>query len=310
MHRRCEHWNLGIAGAALALAAAVAVLPGPAAAAGPQIAWSAREKPLSDQIEGLRGLPDEVRGRTTREIALAIRALPPSANKLRLALYLSELSTEGDFGHTALQAVASTLAAAVAESPVPWKDDPGPGGGESDDSKLPGYAYQELAQLQRYEDVAVSLPGDAHFSAALALLESADRQREHLDFTLEDVTGKTWRFGDLRGKVVLVNFWATWCPPCRKELPALEDLYRRLAAKGLVILGISDEEAAKVDPFVQHNRLSFPVLLDPGRKVNDRFLVHGIPKSFVYDRNGRLVAQAIDMRTPAQFRAMLARAGL
>jgi peroxiredoxin len=309
MQRRWKHWSRQGVCAAFGLMAAVGVVRAPAAA-GQEIAWSAREKPLSDQIEGLRGVSDEVRGRTTREIALAIRALPTSANKLRLALYLSELSTEGDFGHVALQAVGDTLAAAVAEQPIPWKDDAGPGGGELDDSRLPGYAYQELAQLQRYESVEVSLPGDAHLGAALALLEAADRKREHVDFTLEDITGKAWRFTDLRGKVVLVNFWATWCPPCRKELPALEDLHQRFAATDLVILAISDEEAAKVDPFVQRNHLTVPVLLDPGRKVNDLFLVHGIPRSFVYDRTGRLVAQAIDMRTPGQFRTMLARAGL
>jgi peroxiredoxin len=114
----------------------------------------------------------------------------------------------------------------------------------------------------------------------------------------------------LRGKVVLVNFWATWCPPCRKEMPDLDALYRRFESKGFVVLGISDEEAAKVEPFVHERKVSFPVLLDPGRKVNGMFVVEGIPKSFVYDRQGKLVAQSIDMRTQKQFLAMLSRAGL
>src|SRR5208282_547889 len=132
----------------------------------------------------------------------------------------------------------------------------------------------------------------------MARLEEDDRKREHPEFTLKDLSGKTWTFAELRGKVVLVNFWGTWCPPCRKEMP------------GLVVLGISDEEAAKVEPFIRERKVSFPVLLDPGRKVNEMFVVEGIPKSFVYDREGKLVAQSIDMRTQKQFLEMLAKAGL
>ena len=119
-----------------------------------------------------------------------------------------------------------------------------------------------------------------------------------------------WNLRALAGKVVLVNFWATWCPPCRRELPDLNALYERFGARGLVILAISDEEAAKVKPFVAKQSLTYPVLLDPGRKVNDLFHVDGIPKSFVYGRDGKLVAEAIDMRTQRQFLAMLQSAGL
>jgi peroxiredoxin len=144
----------------------------------------------------------------------------------------------------------------------------------------------------------------------LQQLANDDLKREHLDFSLKDLSGKTWTFSDLRGKVVLVNFWATWCPPCRKEMPDLETLYERFAPKGFVVLGISDEEAAKVEPFIGERKVTFPVLLDPGRKVNDLFMVEGIPKSFVYGRDGKLVTQSIDMRTQKQFLEMLSKAGL
>jgi peroxiredoxin len=112
------------------------------------------------------------------------------------------------------------------------------------------------------------------------------------------------------GKFRLVNFWATWCPPCRKEMPDLDALYNKFKDQGLVVLAISDEEAAKVSPYLAEHKVSYPVLLDPGRKVNDLFIVEGIPKSFVYDRGGKMVAQSIDMRTRSQFLAMLAQAGL
>ena len=110
--------------------------------------------------------------------------------------------------------------------------------------------------------------------------------------------------------MVLVNFWATWCPPCRKEMPDLNTLYQRFKDQGFVILAISDEEADKVKPFIAERSISYPILLDPGRKVNDLFQVEGIPKSFVYDREGKLVAQSIDMRTQKQFLEMLGQAGL
>jgi len=110
--------------------------------------------------------------------------------------------------------------------------------------------------------------------------------------------------------VVLVNFWATWCPPCRKEMPDLQALYDKYKDQGFVVLSISDEEAAKVAPFIAEKKINYPVMLDPGRKVNDAFAVEGIPKSFVYDREGKLVAQSIDMRTRGQFEQMLAAAGL
>jgi peroxiredoxin len=122
--------------------------------------------------------------------------------------------------------------------------------------------------------------------------------------------GKSWTLKDLRGKVVVVNFWATWCPPCRKEMPDLDALYQQFKDQGLIILAISDEEVAKVQPFIEQRKISYPILLDPGRKVNDLFEVEGIPKSFVYDRDGKLVAQSIDMRTRGQFLEMLGRAGL
>jgi len=149
----------------------------------------------------------------------------------------------------------------------------------------------------------------APFAEALKNLDSIDRRRASADFTLRDLTGKEWKLSELRGKVVLVNFWATWCPPCRKEMPDLAALYSTLK-NGLVVLSISDEELAKVVPFVKQHSYTFPILLDPGRTVHTLFGVDGIPKSFVYDRDGKLVATAIDMRTKDQFLAMLAKAGL
>jgi peroxiredoxin len=247
---------------------------------------------FAERIRGLRQLPDEVRARATRDLALEIRRLPATPKKVSLATGLANLATEGDFGHDTLQEVAETLAGALKEQPAP--------------SAAP---YSTLAQLVRYEHVRVSLEAQ-QFAAAMSALEAAERRRQGADFTLVDLEGKAWTLSKVRGKVVLVNFWATWCPPCRKEMPDLEALYNQFKGAGLVVLAISDDDADKVRRFVEERHFTFPVLLDPGGKANQRFEIEGIPKSFVYDRSGALVAQAIDMRTRKQFLKMLAQAGL
>src|ERR1043165_4007443 len=147
-------------------------------------------------------------------------------------------------------------------------------------------------------------------TAATAKLAAVDDVRAKADFTMNDLEGKSWTLRSLRGKVVLVNFWATWCPPCRKEMPDLDTLYKKFKDQGLVILAIDDEEVAKIKPYLAEHPVTYPILLDPGRTVNEAFRVDGIPKSFVYDREGKLVAQSIDMRTQKQFLELLAQAGL
>jgi peroxiredoxin len=264
--------------------------------------WSEQEKPIVVGLQGLRGLADDVRAATTKDLALKIQKLPAVPNKLLLANGLADLSTEGDFGHDTLQQVTTTLAKAVQEQPVP--------AAKNGD---PAEAYLELAELSRYEHMETAPLSGANtpqLAVALAKLEAVDQQRQRADFTLTDLQGKTWVFKDLRGKVVLVNFWATWCPPCRKEMSDLDTLYMRFKDQGLIILAISDEDAGKVTPFVAERKISYPILLDPGREVNGLFAVRGIPKSFVYDRDGKLVAQSIDMRTQKQFLEMLEQAGL
>jgi peroxiredoxin len=262
-----------------------------------KVVWSEQEKPVQDAIRSLRSLPTEERARTTKDLALRIRELPPGRNKVVLALGLASRATEGDFGRDTLQEVATTLADAVRESPFPAE------------KNGPAAPYVELAELMRYEHVEVTL-NDPQMTAAVAKVHADDASRQKVDFTLQDLQGRQWTLRELRGKVVLVNFWATWCPPCRSEMPDLEALYQRFANQGLVVLAISDEESEKVRPFIDQYKFSFPVLLDRGHAVSDQFHVEGIPKSFVYDRDGRLVAQSIDMRTKRQFLEMLSRAGL
>jgi len=259
--------------------------------------WSEQEQPIVDALHHLRDVPDDKRPQVTRDLAEKIAKLPANDNKVELATALASLSTEGDFGKDTLQKVASTLEETLQQHAV------------SEDKGQPAYPYVALAQLVRYERVEASLD-NPQYKAAMAMLEADDERRAHADFALTDLDGQTWSLKSLKGKVVVVNFWATWCPPCRKELPDLQELSRKFKDQGLVILAISDEEEAKVRPFVRLHGLTYPVLLDHGGGVARQFAVDGIPKSFVYDRDGKLVAQAIDMRTQKQFLEMLANAGL
>src|SRR5947199_4198389 len=109
--------------------------------------------------------------------------------------------------------------------------------------------------------------------------------------------GQTYTLASLKGRIVLLNFWATWCPPCRKEMPDMENLYRTYEKKGLTVIAASDENRPVVEQFLAKNPYSFTVALDAGGKVQAAFGVDGIPKSFIFDREGRLAAQAIARRT-------------
>lgn len=250
------------------------------------------ETEIGKAVGGLRAMPDDARAAKTRELALRIRALPDGAGKVGLAEGLCNLATEGDFGPGTLQAVADTLATAVQATP-PKPDD---------------YAYIELANLARYEGLRIDLDTPAYRNA-LAQVDALRARRAKLDFTLADQNGKPWTLSKLRGKVVVVNFWATWCPPCRKEMPDLDALQARFGDR-LVILGITDEKPETVAAYLKDHPVRYPVLFDPGRKVNTLYEMQGIPNNYVYDRRGRLAAQSIDMRTRGQFLRLLAKAGL
>jgi len=258
---------------------------------------SPQEQPILEQIRGLRNLPDAKRGPVTAQLALEIRALPASPQKLMLIGSLANLATEGDFGKQTLQEVASTLYETLREQAA------------TSTGGMPEQPYITLAQLVRYEGAKVPMT-DPLLNAAMARLQAEEQNRAKADFTLNDIQGKSWTLHDLKGKVVLVNFWATWCPPCRKEMPDLEAIYKEFSPKGLVVLAISDEDAAKVTPFIADKKYTYPILLDPGGKVAKLMAVDGIPKTYIYDRGGKLAAQAIDMRTRRQLLEMLSHAGI
>ena len=118
------------------------------------------------------------------------------------------------------------------------------------------------------------------------------------DFAAPDLHGQAVSLSSLRGKVVVVNVWATWCPPCRQEMPSMERLAAHFRGRDFALLAVSEDEDGKekVEEFARELGLSFPVLLDPERQVGERFGVWGYPETFVIDRGGYVVERVIGPR--------------
>ena len=118
------------------------------------------------------------------------------------------------------------------------------------------------------------------------------------DFFLTDLNGKEVEIKQFKGKVIFLNFWATWCGPCKEEMPSLEVLHRQFKEKNFVLLTISvDYEGIKpVQELINKHQYTFPVLLDPKGETLDLFEVKGIPTTFLIDKKGKMVGKAIGPR--------------
>ena len=127
------------------------------------------------------------------------------------------------------------------------------------------------------------------------IITEGDRAPE---FSLTSVDGRTVRLSDLRGKIVMVHFWATWCPPCVEEIPTLDRLFRDLVGKDFELLAISVDEngASGIVPFLQRNKLSLPVLLDPDHAVSKSYGTFKFPETYILDRNGIVKHKIIGAR--------------
>ncbi len=115
------------------------------------------------------------------------------------------------------------------------------------------------------------------------------------DLSLRDLSGKTVNLSDYRGQAVLLNFWATWCPPCREEMPSMEVLHRRLEKDGFVLLAVSVDQGGEqqVREFAEQLGLTFPVLLDPARESVRAYRANAIPESVLIDRRGVIVQRVL-----------------
>ncbi len=134
---------------------------------------------------------------------------------------------------------------------------------------------------------------------AMKELDMIRPSREKLveDFALGKAGGGTFQLSEHRGKVVFINFWATWCPPCREEMPAMERLFQRSRNGDLVMLAVSvDTDPKVIARFLNDQRFTFTVGLDPTMRLADTYGVRALPASFIVDRRGRLAAYAFGPR--------------
>ena len=115
-------------------------------------------------------------------------------------------------------------------------------------------------------------------------------------FTLEDLSGEKRSLDEFRGKVVVLNFWASWCVPCKREFPALKELHRRLGPRGLVVLAVAEDSRKRAAPFAAEMGLDFPVLIDRFGSVMADYNVVMLPTTVVVGRDGRVVGRAVGER--------------
>ena len=265
--------------------------------ASPLLYGQVKESKIVDQLRNLRSVPTDQKSAAILKIASDINTQPAGAEKVKLADNLAHLSTEGDPGNDALQAVTDTLAKSLAESPMAPKKDETP------------EPYLQLAKFVRYEHLIAKLD-DPLFARATQKLADDEAEIAKADFTLKDLHGKKVTLSELRGKIVMVNFWATWCGPCRLEMSDLDALFNYFQPQGLVVVSITDEDMFKVGQFLAPSKYRPIVLLDPGGKVHQQFHIDGIPHTYLFGRDGKLLAVAIDQRTRRQFLQMLEKTDL
>jgi peroxiredoxin len=126
------------------------------------------------------------------------------------------------------------------------------------------------------------------------------------NFAFPDLNGQQISLSDHRGKVVVVNIWATWCPPCKQEMPSMQKLYERFKGENFEILAVSIDSTGReaVAPFMRTMNLTFPALLDPKGSIGSLYGLIGVPESFIIDKEGIVVEKIIgpiDWATPKVF---------
>ncbi|NIS83002.1 MAG: redoxin domain-containing protein [Anaerolineales bacterium] len=169
---------------------------------------------------------------------------------------------------------------------------------------LAGFSLRDFSDLEPAQS-----PGLGSDTAGLEIAPAMGALAP--DFTLFDLQGEEVSLSDFHGQPVLINFWATWCGPCRLEMPAIQSRYERYKDDGLVVLAVDfDEPAGDVESFRDELGLTFPLLLDPGAKVQKLYRNRSYPSSFFVDADGVIQVQHIGVMTEGQIDENLAQIGV
>jgi len=154
-----------------------------------------------------------------------------------------------------------------------------------------------LAAVFLSAGLAVSLiaPNEAAAAPDYSLIPKLQEIKDHPaapDFTLPDAAGKSRSLKDYRGKVVFLAFWATWCPFCREEIPAMESVYKEYKGKGLEIVAVAIKDKREDTlAFMKKNKLTYPVLMDPEGDIGSLYGAYATPTVYLIDRNGQVLAR-------------------
>jgi peroxiredoxin len=166
-------------------------------------------------------------------------------------------------------------------------------------SAKPQSSESPAAPAERSGAATTLAPSTSKLDAAIRELDlvKPSRAKAAEDFTLPALNGGTFSLADQRGKMVLVNFWATWCPPCLEEMPAMERLWQKHKDAGFVLVAVSvDADPKKVVPFVTEHKLTFPIAFDTKMSVAEKYGVRALPSSFILAKDGMLAALALGPR--------------
>jgi peroxiredoxin len=130
-----------------------------------------------------------------------------------------------------------------------------------------------------------------------------DNLQTAADFALKNSKGETIRLSSFEDKVIILNFWATWCGPCRREIPGFVDLYRKYNEEGLEIIGVSVDQNGweAVKPFVENYKVNYPILMFNHKVIGDYGGIRGIPTTFIIDRKGKIVEKIVGLRPDSYF---------
>jgi thiol-disulfide isomerase/thioredoxin len=157
-------------------------------------------------------------------------------------------------------------------------------------------AWRTCAVLILALGLGSALPAQS-FEQNPLLLDVPSEAVQALDFTGQTLGGRPVRLSDLRGKVVLINFWATWCVPCQLEMPAMERLNRKLAGRPFKLLAINQaEERAQIEKFLRLHPYSFDVVVDPIGEIGSNYGANRLPMSYIVDKHGFVIRRAIGPR--------------
>jgi len=135
-------------------------------------------------------------------------------------------------------------------------------------------------------------------SSAPRIDSVSEKNKPSIDFTLPDLEGKMTSLSDYKGKAIFLNFWATWCPPCREEMPSIQRLHEKLGNDQLVILALAESSGSseQIGKFMQENKYTFKVLNDVKREVAAKYQIVGVPTTFFIDKKGIIVDKFVGSR--------------